>query len=88
MAESYSFLSEIVASDQGSLDIRAYTTKIKDELARLEGQCLNDYLLVGPEVESLYTDIDAALGVLDKIENVVDGFQEHIAEVSTQVKEV
>jgi hypothetical protein len=44
---SFSFLSEIVASDSaGSLDIRAYTIKIKEELTRLEGQCLNDYLVV------------------------------------------
>jgi hypothetical protein len=37
-SNAFSFLSEIVASDSaGSLDIRAYTMKIKEELTRLEG---------------------------------------------------
>jgi len=54
MSDSYSFLSEIVTSDSvGTLDIRAYTTKIKDELTRLESQCLQDYLVVSEDVESL-----------------------------------
>lgn len=86
---SFSFLSQIVDSDSaGSLDIRAYTTKIKEELARLEGQCLNDYLVVSQDVEVLYSEIDASLAVLDKIEGVVDKFEGRIAEVSDQVSNI
>lgn len=88
MADSYSFLSDIVASDQGNLDIRAYTSKIKDELSRLEGQCLGDYLMVSPAVTSLNNDIDEALDVLGRIEGVVDRYQEQITDVSSQVKQV
>ena len=89
MVESYSFLTEIVASDSAAnLDIRAYTLKIKEELARLEGHCVSDYLLVSEEVDTLNTDIDQTLTILDKIEGLVDKYQTHISSVSTQVKEV
>lgn len=75
MQDSYSFLSDIVTSDSaGSLDIRAYTLKIKDELSRLESQCLQDYLIVSKDVESLQDEIDHQLKMLDKIESVVDNF--------------
>ena len=54
MVDTYSFLNEIVASDSaGSLDIRAYTSKISEELSKLESQCLNDYLLVSSDVDTL-----------------------------------
>ena len=38
--DTYSFLNDIVASQAGGLDIRAYTIKITDELSKLETQCL------------------------------------------------
>ena len=86
MSDSYSFLSEIVTSDQvGSLDIRAYTSKIKDDLTRLESQCLQDYLVVSKDVESLQDEIDRQLAMLDKIEGVVDNFQTQIHDVSKHV---
>jgi hypothetical protein len=58
--DSYSFLNEIVASNSasGGLDIRAYTTKISEELCKLETQCLNDYLIVSEDVDQLQSEID------------------------------
>ena len=44
-SNSYKFLSEIVANES-ELDIRTYTAKIKEELTKLEDQCLTDYLVV------------------------------------------
>ena len=48
MVDTYSFLNEIIQNNSAAngLDIRAYTSKISDELGKLENQCLNDYLLV------------------------------------------
>jgi len=77
--DTFSFLNEIVASHAGGLDIRAYTTKITEELSKLESQCLQDYLTVSSDVEDLTKEIDSQLAVLTKIESVVDSFQGHIA---------
>ena len=64
MTDTFSFLSQI-SDNAGSLDIRAYTNKIKEELSRLEGQCLNDYLVVNADVEQLYDEIDTSMGLLN-----------------------
>ena len=77
--DTFSFLNEIVASHAGGLDIRAYTTKITEELSKLESQCLQDYLTVSSDVEELSKEIDSQLAMLTKIESVVDSFQGHIA---------
>lgn len=84
MAENFKFLSEIVASER-ELDIRSYTQKIKEELNRLEDQCLNDYSLVAADVASLYTDLDKSANVLNKIDNVVESFQEKLGAISKEV---
>jgi hypothetical protein len=41
----YRFLSDIVANEK-DLDIRAYTRKIKEELTRLEDDCITDFLTI------------------------------------------
>lgn len=84
MVDTYSFLNEIVASDSAGsgLDIRAYTTKITDELSKLESQCLNDYLIVSSDVDVLSKEIDTQMAILSKIESVVENFQGHIQNVS------
>ena len=73
MTENYKFLSDIVANER-ELDIRSYTLKIKDELNRLQDQCLNDYSAISENVASLYVELDKSANILDKIESVVDTF--------------
>ena len=43
-------LNDLGEGSQG-LDIRQYTQKITDELSKLEGACLNDYLCVAQDVD-------------------------------------
>lgn len=43
--KDYTFLSDIVASEK-ELDMRAYTRKIKDELTRLEDDCVTDFFTI------------------------------------------
>ena len=43
--KDYKFLTDIVASEK-DLDIRAYTRKIKEELTRLEDDCITDFLTI------------------------------------------
>jgi hypothetical protein len=50
-------LSDIVASEK-DLDIRAYTRKIKEELSRLEEDCITDFLTINKEVATLYNEFD------------------------------
>lgn len=72
-SNSYKFLSEIVANES-ELDIRTYTQKIKEELTKLEDQCLSDYMTVCSNVATLYDELDRSGRVLDKIDTVVDNF--------------
>ena len=53
----YKFLSEIVANEK-DLDIRAYTKKIKEELSRLEDDCITDFLTINKEVGTLYHELN------------------------------
>lgn len=71
--KDYKFLSDIVANEK-DLDIRAYTKKIKEELNRLEEDCITDFLTINKEVGTLYSELDKSTKILDKIENVVDQF--------------
>jgi hypothetical protein len=77
MAEdNFKFLSEIVASERSGeqLDIRSYTVKIKDELTKLEDQCLTDFSNLAEDVLTLHKELDNSCQVLNKIEVVVDSF--------------
>ena len=67
------------------MDIRSYTAKIKDELTKLEDSCLIDFSNLAEEVLILHKELDNSCEVLTKIENVVDGFQGHLSEVSDTV---
>ena len=82
--KDYKFLSEIVANEK-ELDIRAYTLKIKEELNRLEDECITDFLTINKEVGTLYHELNKSTNILNKIENVVDSFQKELGDISSQV---
>ena len=86
-SSSYKFLSEIVANES-ELDIRSYTQKIKEELTKLEDQCLTDYLAVCGNVATLYEELDKSGRVLDKIDRVVDNFQHTLTDISIEVSQL
>ena len=66
-------MSDIVASEK-DLDIRAYTRKIKEELSRLEDDCITDFLTINQQVGVLYSEFNQTEQILTKIENIVDHF--------------
>jgi hypothetical protein len=80
----YRFLSDIVASEK-DLDIRAYTKKIKEELIRLEDDCITDFLTINKEVGILHSELNQSTRILTKIETVVDQFQNELSEIANQV---
>ena len=86
-SNSYKFLQEIV-SNENELDIRSYTQKIKEELTKLEDQCLGDYLAVCGDVANLYEELDKSYKVLNKIDNVVDSFQLKLSNISEEVSKL
>ena len=80
-ANTFKFLSEIVANEN-ELDIRSYTQNIKEELSKLDDQCLSDYMAVCGDVASLYEELEKSGKVLDKIDSVVDSFQGKLINIS------
>ena len=80
-------MQEIVSNDN-ELDIRSYTLKIKEELTKLDDQCLSDYLAVCGDVATLYEELDKSSRVLDKIDNVVDSFQSKLSDISEEVSKL
>jgi hypothetical protein len=54
--KDYKFLTDIVANEK-DLDIRAYTRKIKEELTRLEDDCITDFLTINQSVGTLYSEL-------------------------------
>lgn len=86
-SNSYKFLSEIVANES-ELDIRSYTQKIKEELTKLEDQCLSDYMAVTNNVATLYEELEKSERVLDKIDTVVDNFQHTLTDISEEVSKL
>ena len=83
-SKSLDFLSDLVAQNN-ELDIREYTIKIKDELRKLESECITDFLTVNQDVATLYNEINKSNQVLDKIGGIVNSFQAQLSEVSNQV---
>jgi hypothetical protein len=77
----YKFLSEIVANEK-DLDIRAYTKKIKEELTRLEDDCITDFLTINKEVGTLYSELSHSNKILSKIETIVDSFQNDLSDIA------
>ena len=69
----YRFISEI--AQENELDLREYTNKVKGELRKLEGECISDFLSVNKDVAVLYEELTTTNNILDKIENIVEGFQ-------------
>ena len=59
-------------ASEKDLDIRAYTKKIKEELSRLEDDCITDFLTINKDVGILYSELNNSNKILCKIENVVD----------------
>ena len=82
--KDYRFLSDIVANEK-DLDIRAYTRKIKEELSRLEDDCITDFLTINQQVGILYTEFNQSERILTKIENIVDQFQDDLSDIASQV---
>jgi hypothetical protein len=75
-------------ANENELDIRSYTQNIKQELAKLDDQCLSDYMAICGDVASLYEELDKSSKVLDKIDNVVDRFQGKLVTISEQVSQL
>lgn len=71
---NFKFLSDLVANES-DLDIRTYTLKIKEQLSKLETQCLSDYMRSANEVATLYTELERSDKILQKIDSVVGSFQ-------------
>lgn len=82
--KEYRFLSDIVASEK-DLDIRAYTKKIKEELSRLEDDCITDFLTINKEVGVLFQELGQSNRILTKIEGVVDTFQGELSDIANHV---
>jgi uncharacterized protein Yka (UPF0111/DUF47 family) len=73
-----------VASEK-DLDIRAYTRKIKEELTRLEDDCITDFLTINHQVGTLYSELNQSNKILSKIEGIVDSFQNELSDIASQV---
>lgn len=53
VGNNFKFLSDLVANEN-DLDIRTYTAKIKEQLTKLENQCLSDFMRSSADVATLY----------------------------------
>lgn len=78
------FLS--VITEDNDLDLKTYSLKIKDELKKLENEIsITDYFAVNQDVAFLYQSLEESNGVLDKIEDIIDGFQKKLGEIAENV---
>lgn len=72
-------------ASEKDLDIRAYTRKIKEELTRLEDDCITDFLTINHQVGTLYSELNQSNKILSKIEGIVDSFQNELSDIASQV---
>lgn len=72
-------------ASEKDLDIRAYTRKIKEELTRLEDDCITDFLTINQQVGTLYSELNQSNKILSKIEGIVDSFQNELSDIASQV---
>lgn len=70
----------------GTLDIRAYTQQIKQQLYKLEDECTFDFMSLNQEALKLYKDINKSEAILGKVQGVVDGFQGELEHISDEVR--
>ncbi len=72
-------------ASEKDLDIRAYTRKIKEELSRLEDDCITDFLTINQQVGVLHAEFNQSERILTKIETIVDHFQNDLTDIASQV---
>jgi hypothetical protein len=72
----------LIVANEKDLDIRAYTKKIKEELTRLEDDCITDFLTINKEVGTLYSELSHSNKILSKIETIVDSFQHDLSDIA------
>jgi hypothetical protein len=53
------------------LDIHAYTRKIKEELTRLEDDCLTDFLTIDLQVGTLYSELNQSNKIKRDNRNII-----------------
>ena len=90
--QDFRFLDELIASSGGgsiepsTLDIRAYTSQIKSQLTKLEEEATLDFMALNQNAFSLYQDISKSEKILERVGEVVDGFQGELERISDEVR--
>ena len=69
-----------------SLDIRAYTSQIKNQISKLEEECTHDFMDLNDQALKLFQDINKSDKILTKVGNIVDGFQGDLEHISDEVR--
>eukprot|EP00039_Didymoeca_costata_P026084 m.14879 g.14879 ORF g.14879 m.14879 type:complete len:694 (+) comp5237_c0_seq1:102-2183(+) len=73
------------ALEQG-LDLRAYSKEIEEDLRRVEGQSVQDYMSASVDMATLYRQIQNCDNMLESMESMLGLFQSDLGNISGEIQ--
>ena len=70
----------MVPAPQG-VDLREYARDIEEELKAVEMASIEDYIKEDDNLKTLHNDIGACKGILERMENMLGGFQTDLSQI-------
>lgn len=62
--------------------------QIKNQLNSLEEECMIDFMALNSQAMQLYDDISKTEAILNKVGNIVNGFQDNLEHITQEVKDL
>ncbi|XP_052091207.1 vacuolar protein sorting-associated protein 52 homolog [Mytilus californianus] len=68
------------------VDLRQYSKTVEKELLGVENESIKDYLEKGEDIASLHKQISACDTILERMEQMLNGFQGDLSSISTEIQ--
>ncbi|XP_052789808.1 vacuolar protein sorting-associated protein 52 homolog [Mya arenaria] len=68
------------------VDLRQYSRQIESELLQVENASIQDYIKEGENIASLHKQIAACDTILERMEEMLNGFQSDLSSISTEIQ--
>ncbi|PVD21732.1 hypothetical protein C0Q70_17532 [Pomacea canaliculata] len=68
------------------VDLRQYSKQVERELLEVENASIQDYIKESQNIASLHSQIAACDGILERMEQMLNGFQSDLSSISTEIQ--
>ena len=78
--------AQVKAALEEGVDLRVYGRQVEGELRNVERASIKDYVAQSNELAGLHYQIHECDNTLESMENLLCGFQEHLANISNEIR--